>query len=474
MKRLVIIGGGIAGLSAAWEASRSRADWDVTLIERDERLGGKIRTDSIEGFVLEQGPDSFLTQKPEALRLCEALGIAERLVPRSPRGGHSFIMHGHTLAPLPDGFSGLVPMDTAALAVSPLLSEAGRRRAMQAHTAPGADSESPEADSLPVAAGGDDESVASFVVRRFGEEVFQLIVEPLVGGIHAGDASQLSRAAILGSPQRAGEPRRTPGPRREEAVPPARPPFVAFPGGMAELVRRMEERLDGVTVLRGTAADAVRRRGGGYIVDVSDGGRREADALILAAPAHETARLVASLDPGMQDRLRLIPFASTVVIHLAYRRSDVAHPLDGYGYLIPSVERSDLVACSWISQKWEGRAPADRVLLRLFAGRFGRRDLLGTPDEELFGIARGELSATLGITAEPVLQKIHRWDMGMPQYTVGHLRRVEDIMARAAAFPGLFLAGSSYGGVGIPQCVESGARASSDALHYLVRQGALK
>jgi oxygen-dependent protoporphyrinogen oxidase len=146
--------------------------------------------------------------------------------------------------------------------------------------------------------------------------------------------------------------------------------------------------------------------------------------------------------------------------------------LDGYGYLIPSVERSDLVACSWISQKWDGRAPEDRVLLRLFAGRFGRRDLLGTSDDELVGLARAELSATLGLTAEPVLQRIHRWDMGMPQYTVGHLRRVEDIMTRAAAFPGLFLAGSSYGGVGIPQCIESGTRASSDALRYLVRQGA--
>ena len=453
MKRLVIIGGGIAGLSAAWEASRSGAALDITLIECDERLGGKIRTDQSEGFLLEQGPDSFLTQTPAALQLCETLGIADRLIARTPRGGHSFIMHAHALAPLPDGFSGLVPMDTAALAVSPLLSEAGKRRAME--------SASTEIESAPAAAGGDDESVASFIVRRFGEEVFQLIVEPLVGGIHAGDASQLSRAAVLGSPHRAADP-----------VPTARPPFLAFSKGMAELVRALEEKLAGVTVLRGIAAESVRRRDGGYLVEVADGGRREADALILAAPAYVTSRLVAPLDPGMQGLLGLIPFASTVVIHLAYRRSDVAHPLDGYGYLIPSVERSDLVACSWISQKWDGRAPEDRVLLRLFAGRFGRRDLLGTSDDELVGLARAELSATLGLTAEPVLQRIHRWDMGMPQYTVGHLRRVEDIMTRAAAFPGLFLAGSSYGGVGIPQCVESGTRASSDALRYFVRQGA--
>jgi oxygen-dependent protoporphyrinogen oxidase len=448
VKRLVIIGGGIAGLSAAWEASRSGAELDVTLIERDERLGGKIRTDSMDGFLLEQGPDSFLANRPEAVRLCEELGIAGRLIPRTPRKAHSFIMHDHSLFPLPEGFSGMVPMDTAALSVSPLLSEAGRQRAW-------------EAPAVPAWTGGDDESVASFIVHNFGEEVFQLLVEPLVGGIHAGDASLLSREAILSPPRRPSEPGAG-----------TSPPFLTFPRGTAELVHALEKRLNGITILRGTAAESVRRLGNRYLVEMSGGGRREADALIIATPAYESARLVAPLDTGMQELLGLIPFASTVVIHLAYLRADVAHPLDGYGYLIPSVERSDLVACTWSSQKWEGRAPDERVLLRLFAGRFGRRDLLGKSDEELFGLARGELSATLGITAVPVLQRLHRWDMGMPQYTVGHVGRVDAISARAAAIPGVFLAGSSYGGVGIPQCAQSGARAAAGALGYFARQGA--
>ncbi len=213
------------------------------------------------------------------------------------------------------------------------------------------------------------------------------------------------------------------------------------------------------------------RKGSGFAVEVEGGERYHADALIVATPAHETARLVAALDPGLQEMLGLIPFASTVVIHLAYRRADIAHPLDGYGYLIPSVEHRDLVACTWTSQKWAGRAPADRVLVRLMAGRFGRRDLLGRSDEELFAFARGELAATLGITAPPVLQRLHRWDMGMPQYTVGHIRRVEAINARAAALPGLFLVGSSYDGVGIPQCVDSGARAASAACSFFAKQG---
>lgn len=447
MKRLLIIGGGIAGLSAAWAASRANAELEITLVERDERLGGKIRTDMVDGFLLEQGPDSFLTTRPEALELSEELGIAGRLVPRTPRKLHSLIMHGHALSPLPDGFSGMVPMDTAALAVSPLLSESGRRRAL-------------EQQPLPASRDGEDESVASFMVRRFGEEAFQLLVEPLVGGIHAGDASLLSREAVLQAPRASSEPG-TEG----------KPPFLTFPRGTAELVQALEARLSGITVLRGTGAESVRRSRSGYLVEVSGARRCETDALIIAAPAHETARLVAPLDAGMQELLGLIPFASTVVIHLAYRRSDVSHALDGYGYLIPSVEHSDLVACTWTSQKWAGRAPDDHVLLRLMAGRFGRRDLLGRSDEELFELASAELSATLGITAAPVLQRLHRWDMGMPQYTVGHVRRVDAINARAAAFPGLFLAGASYGGVGIPQCVESGTRAAAAACGYLAKQG---
>ncbi|MGO9310427.1 MAG: protoporphyrinogen oxidase [Spirochaetia bacterium] len=448
MKRLAIIGGGIAGLAAAWKASRSGAGIEITLIEGEAQAGGKLRTDTADGFLLEQGPDSFLTTRPEALQLCEELGIAGRLIPRTPRKAASFIMHGHALSPLPAGFSGLVPMDTAALAVSPLLSEAGKQRVQ-------------EEPSMPAWTGGDDESVASFIIGRYGEEAFHLLVEPLVGGIHAGDATLLSREAILSPPRRARA--------AEAAAPPA---FLTFPNGMGELVRALEKRLTGISILRGITAESVRRHGYGYRVELSDGPPREVDALIVAAPAHAAARLVAALDPGMHELLGLIPFASTVVIHLGYRRAEVAHPLDGYGYLIPSVERSDLVACTWSSQKWGGRAPEDCVLLRLSAGRFGRRDLLGRSDEELFALARGELSATLGITAAPVLQRLHRWGLGMPQYTVGHVRRVEAISDRAAALPGLFLAGGSYGGVGIPQCIASGARAAAEALGYLARGGA--
>ena len=446
VKKLLIIGGGITGLSAAWEASRLAPDLNITLIEQDETLGGKIHTDLVDGFVLEAGPDSFLTTRPEVLRLCEDMGLAAGLIPRTPRKISSFIMHNHVLSPLPQGFSGMVPMDTAALAASPLLSEAGKRRAL-------------ERPDLQERTGGDDESVASFMVRRFGEEAYQLLIEPLVGGIHAADASLLSREAILPMPGRAAAPGN-----------PVGPPFLSFPRGMAGLILALEDRLTGVTIIRGTRVESVRRRGASFLAAVTGGGRHEADALIVTTPAHETARLLAVLDSDLQEMLGSIQFASTAVIHLGYRRADVPHPLDGYGYLIPGVEQSDLVACTWSSQKWESRAPSDHVLLRLMAGRFGRRDVPGMPDEELFELARGELSATLGITARPVLQRLHRWDRGMPQYTVGHLRRTLAIFERIRAFPGLLLAGSSYEGVGIPQCVESGARAAAAALRHFEKQ----
>ena len=458
MKHLLIVGGGIAGLSAAWNASRSGADLRITLVEREERLGGKIRTDAAGPYVLEQGPDSFLTVRPEVIRLCEQLGLRDRFLARSPQPVHTYIMRQHRLSPLPDGFSGSVPLDTAALAVSPLLSEAGRRRAM-------------EQPSLPAWSGGDDESVASLMVRRFGEEAFQVLVEPLVGGIHAGDAELLSAEATL--------PRRRTEPAEGTGTAPGtgagdRPQFLTFANGTAEIVEALRRALEdtgsgtpAVTVRRGVNADAVRRKGPLFAVELSTGETTEADALLLCIPAHEASRLASPLDPELSDLLRLIPSASTVVIHLAYRAVDVPHPLDGYGYLIPSIEKSDLVACTWTSRKWKGRAPEDRVLFRLFAGRFGRRDLLGTPDEELFHMARAELAATLGIHAAPELQQLHRWSLGMPQYTVGHLARVRDIRSRVRQVPGLFLAGAAFDGVGIPQCVASGSAAAAEASRFL-------
>jgi protoporphyrinogen/coproporphyrinogen III oxidase len=457
VSRIVVVGGGIAGLSAAWYARTQDPRAEVTLIEKDGRLGGKIRTEEADGFLLEAGPDSFLARKTAVIRLSEELGIADRLVARVPRAGGSYIAHRHALFPFPEGFSGMVPSNLDSLASHPLLSEQGRRRALRE-------------PSVPPGPEGEDESIAGFMTRRFGEEVFRLLVEPMVSGIYSGDAAQLSleatfpglralekRQGSLVSPSAASPPGTL-----SAAVPFSRPAFVSFPRGTEELVRALAARLDSIRLILGVGADGVAASGAGFRVRLVDGSVHEADAVIVATPAQEAARLLRDLDPELCTLVGGIGFASSAVVHLAYRAGDVSHPLDGYGYLIPREEAGPLIACTWTSRKWEGRAPAGAVLLRLYAG--GSAEMTGVPDAELAATARGELAATMGISAEPLLVRLHRWDKAMPRYSLGHPRRVAAIDQRLARHAGLFLAGASYRGVGIPDCIESGRIAALAAI----------
>ena len=464
MNRVIVIGGGIAGLSAAWHAS-ARAD--VTLIEKSARLGGKILTADEQGFLLEAGPDSFLSRKTAVIQLSEELGIAGRLVGRTPRPAGSFIAHRHALFPLPEGFTGLVPSNLDSLVAHPLLSEQGRQRALREPT-------------IPPSSGEDDESIAGFMTRRFGEEVFRYLIEPMVSGIHSGDPAELSLEATFpglralersqgrltsagpgqaGGPPLAAGPGPAPGPRQG---PGARSAFVTFPRGTEELVRALTARLDPGKVIRGTQVRRVSGAAGGLHVELDGGGAKEADAVVIATPAPEAARLLEGFDPDLAGLLGEIDFASSAVIHLAWRASDISHPLDGYGYVIPRGEAGPLIACTWTSRKWEGRAPAGMELLRLYAG--GSTEAGGFSNAELIDLARGELAATLGIRAEPVLTRVHRWIQAMPRYTLGHPRRLAAIQERLARHPGLLLAGASYRGVGIPDCIASGRAAAESAL----------
>jgi oxygen-dependent protoporphyrinogen oxidase len=245
---------------------------------------------------------------------------------------------------------------------------------------------------------------------------------------------------------------------------------VSFPRGTGEIVQALEARLESTRIMRGVPAAAVAANARGLVVELGEGDRREAEAVIVATPAPDAARLVRELDPELGGLLGRIDFASSAVVHLGYRESAISHPLDGYGYIIPRGEAGPLVACTWSSRKWEGRAPAGTILLRLYAG--SREEEAGTSDAELVAMARGELAATLGISAEPVLTRLHRWEQAMPRYSLGHPRRVAAIEERALRHPGLFLAGASYRGVGIPDCIESGRAAARGALAHMRRQGA--
>ena len=447
---VVVVGGGIAGLAASRRLEALGVD--AVVVERDDTIGGKLRTEHVDGFVIEAAPDSFLSRKERGVGLCEELGLADELIGRRPEYARTYVRRGDDLHPLPEGLTGMIPTNLDALEDGSLLSEADVARFR----------EEPE---IPAAPGDADESVASFVSRRFGREVYDALVEPLMTGIYGGDGEQMSLRATF--PQlRALELEHGSLLRGLTAPAPGRyPPFVSLRDGMGSLVSRLTGSLERTRVVTGTPVAHVASAPAGYEVTLATGDSLAADGLVLTTPAHATAELLAGLDHDLAALHGEIPHASSVVVTFAYARGDVV-PLDGYGYLVPRTEGSDVLACTWSSQKWEGRAPDESVLVRVYAGRFGGRDLTGAPDDELLALARAEL-ARLDVVAEPALARVHRWPRGMPQSVLGHTERVERIEAHAAEHPGLALAGAAYRGVGIPDCIASGEQAAESVARAL-------
>ncbi len=449
--KVTVVGGGIAGLAASWTLEGALRGAEVVLVEQGDGVGGVLLTEHEHGFLVEAAADSFLSRKPRGVGICEELGIQDELVGRRPENARSFVRLGRELHPLPEGLTGLVPTDLDALEESTLLSDEGKRRLAE------------EAD-LPPEPPGDDESLASFVRRRLGREAWERLVEPLTTGIYGGDGEQLSLRATF--PQlRALEEEHGSVLRGLQAQPAAPsgayPPFVSLRGGMHELADSVAGDLQSTTIDTGSRAVTLRAQDGGYALELESGAAVPADGVVLATPAYATAELVAALDGELAEALAEIPYAGSAVVTLAYRREEVEHPLDGYGYVVPRSEGGHVLACTWTSSKWEGRAPEDRVLLRVFAGRF---DL---SDDDLVRLAREEVSL-LGIRAEPVLTWTHRWPRGLPQYTLGHPERLERIDAALERHPGLALAGAAYRGVGIPDCIASGEEAARAVARALV------
>jgi oxygen-dependent protoporphyrinogen oxidase len=445
--KVVVVGGGIAGLAAAHRLATIAPDVELTVVEHGRRLGGKLVTEREAGYVVEGAADSFLSRKPRGIGLVEELGAAGKLIGRRPEHARSFVRLGEELHPLPEGLTGMIPTDLDALEKSPLLSPEGRQRLAA------------EID-VPAEPAGGDESIASFVSRRLGTEAYERLVEPLMTGIYGGDGAQLSLQATFpnlrslelehGSLLR--------GLRIQSAPSGEYPPFVSFRDGMGALVDELAAALAGARVVTGRAATALHRSSSGWEVEVDGTAEAlDADGVVLAVPAFVVAALLAELDAALAGEHSAIPYASSAIVTLAYP-ADV-HALDGYGYVVPRAERSEVLACTWSSSKWEGRAPAGRSLLRVYLGRFGERDVTADSDEELLGRARRELRV-LGIDAEPDRTWIHRWPRGMPQYLLGHPERIERIDAALERHPGLALAGAAYRGVGIPDCIHSGEEAA--------------
>ncbi len=465
----VIVGGGIAGLAAAHrlvELSREREQpLRFTLLEASGRLGGTIGTEKRDGFLLELGPDSFVSEKPWALALCRRVGLEPELIGTRDEHRATFVVHKGKLEPLPEGFMLLAPTKFSPLLRSRLFSWPGKlRMALDL--------------LLPRAGRQDDESLGSFVRRRLGREALERVAQPLVGGIYTADPDRLSLAATMPRFLHMEREHRSviyamwqasrKKPQEAKGASGARwSLFVTLRDGMQQLADTLTARLALGTVRHRCAVTAVRPVAGGWRVDCEGGSVLQADGVVLATPAFHTARMIQALDSGLAEHLSSIPYSSAATVSLAYRREQVPHPLNGFGFVVPHIENRALIAGTFSSVKYAGRAPEGHVLLRAFVGGSLQEELFNLDDAEMERAVRQELGQLLGVHAAPLFVRIARYPRSMPQYLVGHLGLVDAIEQKVAEHPGLALAGSAYRGVGIADCVRSGEAAAEAMLMHL-------
>jgi oxygen-dependent protoporphyrinogen oxidase len=464
MKHIVIVGGGIAGLSSAYYAKKSIPDALITVIESDSYWGGKITTDRVFfddcQFIIEGGPDSFLATKPWGVALCTELGLEERLHGTNPHKKKTYVLNKGRLLPLPEGLA-IIPTNFKAIIKTPLVSWFGKARM-------GLDFFLP-AKSINV-----DESLGAFVSRRLGREAYQNLIEPLMSGIYAGDGDQLSLAATFpylrdleinygGLARGALEIRKQ---SNGKSVRPSRSAFLTPTTGLAEIVEKLVENLksNGADLRLNTRVLRIMNHKSRYKVELETGSILEADSVILATPAFVSGALLGSLDPELASVLQSIPYASTATISLAYRQNDLPRDLDGYGYVIPRREGRSALACTWTSTKFPHRAPKGYALMRVFVGRAGQD--IPWNEKDLLELAKEELDLTLSIKAEPLLQRVFLWESAMPQYNLGHLEKLKLIDDALEKHAGLALAGNGYRGIGIPDCIYSGELATEKILKH--------
>jgi len=467
VRRVVVIGGGISGLAAAHRLTELSKSLHVTLLEASPRLGGTIRTDRREGFLLERGPDSFISEKPEAVALAKRLGIESHLIETNSQQRRSFIVRDGRLRPVPEGFQLLAPSRIWPFLTTDIFSLSGKIRMA-------ADLFLPRRSTNGVA----DESLASFVRRRLGREALERMAQPMVGGIYTANPETLSlratlprflnmerdhRSLVLALLRKArsikADQSGTSGARYNL--------FLSFDDGMEVLVNALEGALTQIETRRNTQVQSITWTGASATIQTRTGETFEADAICLAVPAYTAAQLLTNISPTLSTQLNQINYASTATINLAYRREAVRHSLDGFGFVVPFIENRSVLACSFSNVKFAGRAPADHVLLRAFVGGALQPELFALDEAKMLTRVENDLCELLGINEKYIFAEVAKWKNSMPQYEVGHLDRVQSIENTLAQLPFLALAGNAYRGAGIPDCIRSGELAAEKILNFL-------
>lgn len=451
MGRLVIIGGGMAGLSAAYYARRANPELEITLLEASDRLGGKIHTVAQEGFVLEGGPDAVVRYKPWALELMQDLGLGERLVGTIPARPSALIHDGREALPIPAGLQMVIPGDLPALAQTPLLSPLSKARALLDWV-------------LPLGPEGD-EAFGAFIQRRLGRQVWERLVAPLSGGIYGGDPYELSTLAAFAQLKALEETHRSLirgaiRQRKERGSREAGQLFASLQGGLGEWVSSLQTNLGGVQIHLNTPVQTLTRRLDLWQIRTPEG-ELKADAVIVATPGGVAANLLHSVHPSAALALRAIPYGDSATVTFAFPL-EAMPKRTGHGLLMAAGRGFSVRGFTWTDQKWPGRAPQGYGLARAyFSG-------VRASEAELVALARADLDKLWGKVPEPERTWVFRWPEGLPRYTVGHIERVQQAMG-AETLPGLFLAGAAYTGVGLPEVVRMGKERALRAIEFLAQ-----
>jgi oxygen-dependent protoporphyrinogen oxidase len=435
----------------------------ITVLEAGDQFGGKICTEHIDGFVFERGPDSFISQKPAAVQLCKKLGLGDSLVGTNPDFPKTYVYTNKKLVTMPDGLSLMIPTKFMPFVLSPLFSWPAKIRM-------GLDL------IIPKRSGNGDESLASFVRRRMGEEALQKMAEPMLAGIYASDPETMSiqstfpmfvetekkyRSLILGMLARKTQMMKASKKPQPFSL------FVTLKNGLSEMVDAVQEKSPNIHFQTDAHVTSVTKENGGWQVALADAEPLSADAILFATPAKISARLLEPIAPEASQLLGKIAYVSTATVSLAYKREGFSHPLDGFGFVIPRTEGRKILACTWTSSKFPHRAPNDYVMLRCFVGGAKREDLAEQDEEAMSAMVKEELRVIMGITEEPVLCKVYHNKKSNVQYRVGHADLIDSITKQIGSLPGIFLTGSAYTGIGIPDCIQNGNRAAEAALNFL-------